>query len=237
MSVTRDRQCVICGAPLRTSALHTCSRRCMAIWQTKPVEHRVCACEGCGVVFTVGGRGRASRDKRFCSHKCAAGVTNRLRVTSTGRRTVSCPTCSASHTGEGRFCSRKCYDLSRRSGPFESVGWELKRARVIDEQCGRCAACGLATWGGEPIPLQIDHEDGDNENDARENLRALCPNCHSVTPTWRGRNVRFQVTDVELMMAVVAAPNIAQALRRVGLVPKGGNYIRAKRLLAEHHAT
>ncbi|MFI1211993.1 HNH endonuclease signature motif containing protein [Streptomyces sp. NPDC020802] len=64
----------------------------------------------------------------------------------------------------------------------------LKRAMReldIDE---RCAQCGIeAVWLGEPLPLEVDHIDGNWRNNRVENLRFLCPNCHSTTDTYRGR--------------------------------------------------
>lgn len=54
----------------------------------------------------------------------------------------------------------------------------------------RCSACGLAQWLGGPIPLELDHADGDRRNNELCNLRLLCPNCHALTPTYRGRNCR-----------------------------------------------
>jgi 5-methylcytosine-specific restriction endonuclease McrA len=53
-----------------------------------------------------------------------------------------------------------------------------------------CSECG---WDKKnPItkrpPLEIDHIDGDCTNAKRENLRVLCPNCHSLTPTWKSLN-------------------------------------------------
>lgn len=55
----------------------------------------------------------------------------------------------------------------------------------------RCAGCGLAEWLGGPIPLELDHVDGDRENNDISNLKLLCPNCHALTPTYRGRNIRI----------------------------------------------
>lgn len=52
----------------------------------------------------------------------------------------------------------------------------------------RCERCGLREWQGEPIPLQLDHVDGNRSDNRLENLRLLCPNCHSQTETWCGRN-------------------------------------------------
>ena len=71
---------------------------------------------------------------------------------------------------------------------FEECGWDSKRDRVIKEQNYKCIKCGLAEWLGSPLIFEIDHKDGNNANDARDNLEAMCPNCHSTTDTWRGRN-------------------------------------------------
>ncbi|CAL9559014.1 hypothetical protein SUDANB145_04581 [Streptomyces sp. enrichment culture] len=52
----------------------------------------------------------------------------------------------------------------------------------------RCVLCGVGpVWLGEPLPLEVDHIDGDWRNNQIGNLRMLCPNCHSTTDTYRGR--------------------------------------------------
>jgi HNH endonuclease len=53
----------------------------------------------------------------------------------------------------------------------------------------RCAECGLTEWLGERLTIQIDHINGVRSDDRLENLRMLCPNCHSQTPTYGGRNL------------------------------------------------
>ena len=52
----------------------------------------------------------------------------------------------------------------------------------------KCEECGLDTWNNKPLSLELDHTDGIRSNNKIENLKLLCPNCHSQTPTWRGRN-------------------------------------------------
>ena len=53
----------------------------------------------------------------------------------------------------------------------------------------RCETCERTAWCGRPIPLELDHIDGDRDNNDLTNLRLLCPNCHAQTPTYRGRNI------------------------------------------------
>jgi hypothetical protein len=51
-----------------------------------------------------------------------------------------------------------------------------------------CVGCGNeGEWNGKPITLELDHINGDRYDNRFENLRILCPNCHSQTPTFRGR--------------------------------------------------
>lgn len=65
----------------------------------------------------------------------------------------------------------------------------LKRAMI---ECGvieQCANCGLGkAWNGRPLTNQIDHINGNPLDDRLENLRFLCPNCHSQTDNWKSKN-------------------------------------------------
>lgn len=52
-----------------------------------------------------------------------------------------------------------------------------------------CALCGQSDiHNGLPLTLQLDHIDGDNKNNNIDNLRFLCPNCHTQTPTYGKKN-------------------------------------------------
>lgn len=52
----------------------------------------------------------------------------------------------------------------------------------------KCENCGLTEWLGHPIPLELHHIDGDRDNNVLENFELLCPNCHAMTDSYRGRN-------------------------------------------------
>jgi len=99
----------------------------------------------------------------------------------------------------------------------------------------KCEECGIIEWRNAVLTLELDHINGKRTDNRLENLRWLCPNCHSLTSTFRGYNKsltgKAKVSDEELLTALKENVNIRQALQSVGLAAKGGNYERAKRLL------
>lgn len=62
----------------------------------------------------------------------------------------------------------------------------VERHNLIPYKCDNCGCDG--TWMNSKIALELDHIDGDNTNHTLENLHYLCPNCHALTKTYRGRN-------------------------------------------------
>ena len=64
------------------------------------------------------------------------------------------------------------------------------KKRLIQENIleYKCAICGLIEWQNHPLVLQLDHINGNNTDNRLENLRLLCPNCHSQTDTYTGKN-------------------------------------------------
>ncbi len=94
------------------------------------------------------------------------------------------------------FCSHDCHQqyewrLCRQeielTGEVKSTG---KAKRYLKEVRGcKCEICGLSQWLGQVLPLILDHIDGNSENWKLVNLRLICSNCDSLTPTYKGRNV------------------------------------------------
>ena len=65
--------------------------------------------------------------------------------------------------------------------------WRLRERYKVFTGKSSCERCGLSTWLGIDIPLEIHHINGINTDNRIENLQLLCPNCHALTNNYRGR--------------------------------------------------
>ncbi len=84
--------------------------------------------------------------------------------------------------------------LERKVTPLEEIlvqgsGYRSNshlRRRLLKAQLlkAECSGCGLTSWRGRPLPLHLDHINGDHTDNRLENLRILCPNCHAITDSW-----------------------------------------------------
>jgi 5-methylcytosine-specific restriction endonuclease McrA len=66
------------------------------------------------------------------------------------------------------------------------------KLRLIDAGLkeNACEQCGLSEWHGKPLSLELHHRNGEKHDNRLENLAILCPNCHSQSGTWGGKNAR-----------------------------------------------
>jgi hypothetical protein len=106
--------------------------------------------------------------------------------------------CKTSKQKLNKYCSNKCQlDFQSKeklqnwltTGKIETTSappW-LKRY-ILDKQNGKCFECGISEWRNKPLVLELEHKDGNSENNLEENLCCLCPNCHSQTPTYKAKN-------------------------------------------------
>ena len=77
-----------------------------------------------------------------------------------------------------------------------------------------CDECGLSEWRGLPITIQLDHRNGIRDNHRLENLRMLCPNCHSQTETYAARNRRrFRRAFSALLIPTIIHKRVVRAAR------------------------
>ena len=91
----------------------------------------------------------------------------------------------------GTWCSNKCQgDYKIKQRLVENSKWSNTiRAYIIRERGEKCEVCGITDWNGKSITLQIDHINGNRCDNRLENLKVMCPNCHSQTDTFAGKNV------------------------------------------------
>lgn len=75
---------------------------------------------------------------------------------------------------------------------FSNYSSSKLRQRLVKEEYleNKCYKCGITEWNSKPISLELEHINGINTDNRIENLTILCPNCHSQTKTYRGRNIK-----------------------------------------------
>jgi hypothetical protein len=118
-----------------------------------------------------------------------------------------CLNCNKEHLFKGhsyanKYCDNKCQQEFQykqyitewkqglqdgRKGKLQTSG-HIHRY-ILNKQENKCFICGISDYNGYPITLELDHKDGNSTNNTEKNLRCLCPNCHSQTPTYRAKNI------------------------------------------------
>lgn len=114
-------------------------------------------------------------------------------------KTTNCQSCNTEFTycdktSFGKYCSNKCQGIAKRQKSVERIlegkvrSPETLKPFLAERDGNKCSCCHISNWQGKPLSLHLDHIDGNSDNNYPSNLRLLCPNCHSQTETFSGRN-------------------------------------------------
>ena len=153
-------------------------------------------------------------DNKFCSSSCSAKINNGLypkkKVNPFVEKIVkdckphqrkirqSCSRCNSEFVGRGyrKFCGWKCSSDAKTDEIVLKIenGEQCSQISIkrylISKNGEKCFSCG---WDKKnpvtnKVPLDMHHVDGNNENNVISNFQLLCPNCHSLTPTYKALN-------------------------------------------------
>lgn len=104
---------------------------------------------------------------------------------------------------------------------------KLVQDGLLKHQCNKCK---LTAWLDSPIPIELNHIDGNHLNNTLENLEILCPNCHSLTPNYRGKKLKKDVLkapkyrptkivypDVEVILQKIKDSSVNSVAKELGI--------------------
>ena len=135
------------------------------------------------------------RSRLYCSDDCLKNSGTRGGSVAKPRPPCSNPNCSnLCPSRKNKYCGHSCSAEHRSilvrdgwilGGETPGPGTIRKYLKGIRDECW---CCGISEWNDKPIVLEIEHTDGNADNNNPDNLELLCPNCHSQTDTWKARN-------------------------------------------------
>jgi hypothetical protein len=137
-----------------------------------------------------------TKNLKFCTKSCSAIFNNTLRKKTKYYQCLSCrKNVLFNNRKKNLYCSSKCQGLFQFK--TETTDRIVKGLVVCPKVLKKyllairphCSMCGLGQfWNENKLTLQLDHIDGNSDNNFPNNLRLLCPNCHSQTSTFAGKH-------------------------------------------------
>lgn len=160
-------------------------------------------CKTCGIEFSKKESEIKKTNNHFCSRSCAAKFNNKIFI-KRKKTYKDCINCNKTFTGNGlKYCSNRCQQDNIYKSKIEQwklgndPGWTTNgiikkyiRKYILEKYNYQCSKCGWdkINLSTNKSPLEIHHIDGDHKNNTEENLILLCPNCHSLTDTYKNLN-------------------------------------------------
>jgi len=137
---------------------------------------------------------KTHNERKFCSHSCSASYINLTK--SELKKCLNCN--SHFRSNSKQYCSKKCADKFRtkkineliENGDMNQTHFSYRRYLILKhgEKCMKCGWNEKNPYSGK-IPIELEHKDGNSENNSLDNLELLCPNCHSLTKTYKALNI------------------------------------------------
>jgi len=147
-------------------------------------------CTNCGSTLDY-----KHRHNKFCNPSCSASYTNRGKH---GINLTNCMICGKKNkNSKSKYCSNICSHIGRwnntkiaiEQGKYKTNTTSSVIKKYLLEKFGvLCSKCGLKTWQGHTIPLNVHHKDGDSTNNIPENIELVCLNCHALTENYGAKN-------------------------------------------------
>lgn len=140
-----------------------------------------------------------SDPKKFCCNSCATKFNNKAGKTGkqVNKNEVNCLNCNKQLGPRRKYCDGNCQHEFNRKQKFELIengdtslgAWWYKKYLIHKhgEKCMECGWSEINPYSGK-VPIELEHIDGDSENNSLDNLKLLCPNHHSLTPTYKALN-------------------------------------------------
>lgn len=125
------------------------------------------------------------RKNDFCNQSCGASFNNEKRGI-----IKSCLKCNINFVdSRSNFCKNHRSHSNTKLTDIKEAKTDHTRKRILLEiKEYKCEVCNLSTWCNKKIPLELDHIDGNSDNNDMSNLRLICCNCHAQTETYKGKN-------------------------------------------------
>lgn len=137
------------------------------------------------------------RQNEFCNRSCAAKLNNTISNKRYSIYTIrQCNCCKKEFTAVyNSKCNLNCKECIKNRVHLKKIHFlsdcktdYSRKQYLLQIRELKCEICKNTIWNDRPIPIEMDHIDGNHENNNENNLRLICPNCHAQTNTYKSKN-------------------------------------------------